>query len=91
MAKKIPIHPLHPERICWGCDHYCHENAMRCGNGQSRTQHPIELLGADWYKHGDWNIELPEDKASQPAPEPEKPVEARPKPRIRLKMDKIEQ
>ncbi|MBQ1657017.1 MAG: DUF3079 domain-containing protein, partial [Rhodocyclaceae bacterium] len=20
MAKKFPLHPKHPERICWGCD-----------------------------------------------------------------------
>jgi hypothetical protein len=19
----IPIHPTHPERICWGCDKFC--------------------------------------------------------------------
>ncbi|MGN6661313.1 MAG: DUF3079 domain-containing protein, partial [Achromobacter mucicolens] len=23
MAKKFPLHPKHPERICWGCDRYC--------------------------------------------------------------------
>ncbi|WP_163120715.1 DUF3079 domain-containing protein, partial [Acinetobacter pittii] len=23
MAKKFPLHPSHPERICWGCDRYC--------------------------------------------------------------------
>ncbi|WP_251278732.1 DUF3079 domain-containing protein, partial [Enterobacter hormaechei] len=23
MAKPIPLHPKHPERICWGCDRYC--------------------------------------------------------------------
>jgi hypothetical protein len=61
MAKKFPIHPLHPERICWGCDHYCPENSMRCGNGQSRTQHPVELLGDAWYKHGDWGIDVEEE------------------------------
>lgn len=57
MAKKFPLHPLHPERICWGCDNYCQTNAMRCGNGSSRTQHPCELLGDDWYRFGDWGIE----------------------------------
>jgi len=34
---------------------------MQCGNGSSRTQHPVELLGDDWYTHGDWGIEPPED------------------------------
>ena len=58
MAKKFPIQPLHPERLCWGCDHYCPAHDMRCGNGQSRTQHPAELLGDDWFEHGDWGIEL---------------------------------
>ncbi|WP_429585415.1 DUF3079 domain-containing protein [Paraburkholderia youngii] len=48
MAKKFPIHPLHPERVCWGCDHYCPAKDMRCGNWQSRAQHPAELLGDDW-------------------------------------------
>ena len=23
---------------------------MRCGNGSDRTQHPIEVLGAEWMK-----------------------------------------
>ncbi|MDU8023859.1 MAG: DUF3079 domain-containing protein, partial [Neisseria sp.] len=23
MAKKFPIFPKNPERICWGCDKYC--------------------------------------------------------------------
>lgn len=30
---------------------------MGCGNGSSRTQHPIELLGDDWLECGDWGIE----------------------------------
>lgn len=58
MAKKFPIHPQHPERLCWGCDHYCPADDMRCGNGQSRTQHPAELLGDDWLEQGDWGIEV---------------------------------
>lgn len=48
MAKKIPLHPKYPERICWGCDKYCAANAMRCGNGSERTAHPVELFGEDW-------------------------------------------
>ncbi len=48
MAKKFPLHPKNPERICWGCDKYCSVDALGCGNGSGRTQHPIELLGEDW-------------------------------------------
>lgn len=57
MAKKFPLHPKHPERICWGCDKYCHVDALECGNGSDRTQHPVELLGEDWLEHGDWGID----------------------------------
>ncbi len=45
---KIPLHPKHPERICWGCDLYCPADDLRCGNGTIRTQHPVELFGEDW-------------------------------------------
>jgi len=48
MAKKFPIHPAHPERNCWGCDKYCAADQMACGNGTSRTQHPVEFFGDDW-------------------------------------------
>ena len=53
MAKKFPLHPKHPERICWGCDRYCAKDAIGCNNGSDRTQHPAELLGDDWYLYGD--------------------------------------
>ncbi len=66
MAKKFPIHPKHPERICWGCDKYCPVDALECGNGSDRTQHPAELLGEDWLQYGDWGIE-PEAEASNVA------------------------
>lgn len=59
MAKKIPLNPKHPERICWGCDKYCPADSLGCGNGSGRTQHPVELLGEDWYTWGDWEIEGP--------------------------------
>jgi hypothetical protein len=64
MARKFPLHPAHPERICWGCDKYCAVGAMACGNGADRTQHPMELLGEDWPDV--WGImpEQPQDKAS---------------------------
>jgi hypothetical protein len=48
MAKKFPAHPKHPERNCWGCDKYCAADSMNCGNGNVRTQHPVEVLGDDW-------------------------------------------
>ena len=57
MAKNFPLNPKHPERICWGCDKYCPEDSLGCGNGSGRTQHPAELIGEDWYMHGDWGIE----------------------------------
>ncbi len=56
MAPKIPIHPAHPERICWGCDRYCPAGSLACGNGSERCPHPLELFGADWAQ---WNAVLP--------------------------------
>jgi hypothetical protein len=42
MSKPFPINPGHPERICWGCDRYCHSDALVCGNGSGRVMHPSE-------------------------------------------------
>jgi hypothetical protein len=50
MAKKFPIHPSHPERICWGCDLYCPADSMACAN--ERSAHPSELFGEDWFAWG---------------------------------------
>lgn len=50
MAKKFPLRPPHPERICWGCDRYCAADALKCGNGSERAQHPCELFGDDWHE-----------------------------------------
>lgn len=61
MAKKFPLQPSNPERVCWGCDRYCSATDLECGNGSSRTQHPIELFGADWYLDSRWGIEPPGD------------------------------
>jgi hypothetical protein len=47
-ASGAPVAPRHPERVCWGCDTYCPENDLACGNGTIRTPHPIELFGDDW-------------------------------------------
>ena len=60
MAKKFPIHPANPERICWGCDKYCPSDALMCGNGSDRTQHPYELFGEDWRDWGSDYAEEPE-------------------------------
>ena len=53
MAKKFPIRPAHPERICWGCDRFCPADALMCGNGTVATLHPSELFGEDWM---DWGL-----------------------------------
>lgn len=47
-APKPPLHPKHPERICWGCDKFCPADDMRCGNGTVRAPHPAELFGDNW-------------------------------------------
>jgi hypothetical protein len=61
MAKKFPIHPKNPDRICWGCDQYCAADSMNCGNGSDRTPHPVELFGEDWQDWGkDFEADAPE-------------------------------
>ncbi len=60
MARKFPLLPANPQRVCWGCDRYCPADDMACGNGSVRTQHPVELLGEDWYVEFD----LPKDVTS---------------------------
>ena len=57
MAKKFPLKPKHPERICWGCDKYCPADSLMCGNGSGRTEHPAEMLGEDWYKEEGWDMQ----------------------------------
>ena len=71
MAKKFPIHPPHPERVCWGCDRYCPADDMACGNGSDRTQHPVELLGEDWME---WSPL--DDKPAATEEKPEEPAKA---------------
>lgn len=65
MAKRFPITPAHPERICWGCDLYCPADDLRCGNGSDRTQHPAELMGPEWSKEP--GFEDLADSKSEPA------------------------
>ena len=72
MAKKFPVRPLHPERICWGCDKYCPADAMACGNGSVPTPHPSELFGDDWMEwgalqSGEAVAPKPEDGVADPA------------------------
>lgn len=69
MAKPFPLHPKHPERICWGCDRYCAATDLACGNGADRTMHPAEMIGDDWYEHGDWGL-APEPAATDATDEP---------------------
>jgi hypothetical protein len=52
MTRKFPANPPHPERNCWGCDRFCAADALICGNGSERTQHPSEMFGEDWL---DWD------------------------------------
>ena len=51
MAKKFPVHPANPERICWGCDKFCAADSMDCNN--ERALHPAELFGPDWKEWGE--------------------------------------
>ena len=70
MAKKFPLLPKHPERVWWGCDKFCSVKNLQCGNGSDRTQHPMELLGDDWYLCGDWGIVDAPDPTTQETPKP---------------------
>ncbi len=58
---KPPTHPVHPERVCWGCDKYCPMSDLACGNGTIRTPHPVELFGDDWLE---WSSEQSADAAT---------------------------
>lgn len=65
MAKKFPIKPANPDRICWGCDRYCAADALQCGNGSVATLHPSELFGEDWLS---WGLDARADEADAAAP-----------------------
>ena len=66
MAKKFPIKPANPERICWGCDRYCAADSMLCGNGTIATPHPSELFGDDWME---WGLDAKKAAEQGAAPE----------------------
>ncbi|HKW01986.1 MAG TPA: DUF3079 domain-containing protein [Vicinamibacterales bacterium] len=61
---KLPLHPPHPERTCWGCDKFCPAEDLACGNGTIRALHPIELFGEDW-------VEWLEEKEKESVEEPD--------------------
>jgi hypothetical protein len=63
MSKPFPLHPKHPERICWGCDRYCAVSSLDCGNGSERTMHPAETFGEDWHESAEWGLALDADAA----------------------------
>ena len=65
---KVPLHPKHPERVCWGCDKYCSADHLDCGNGTVRTQHPIEIFGDDWLEFERGCPTLPEGRVGVPDP-----------------------
>lgn len=69
MAKKFPDSPAHPERTCWGCDRFCATNAMLCGNGSERTQHPVELFGEGWREWGNAPADPPTEVPSSQSQE----------------------
>jgi len=64
MAKKFPLHPAKPERICWGCGQFCATDAMACAN--ERSPHPCELFGDDWLAWGEKQLQ-PHDGAEDAA------------------------
>ncbi|MDG5978135.1 hypothetical protein H010_22974 [Hydrogenophaga taeniospiralis CCUG 15921] len=68
MAKRFPINPPHPERNCWGCDRFCAADALLCGNGSERTQHPIETFGPGWESWSGIPGEKDGDAAATEAP-----------------------
>ncbi len=93
MAKIFPLHPKHPERICWGCDKYCRHDDLLCGNGCIRIPHPCEDFGEHWYLHGDWSGLLSEKQraqivAEQAAQSTHADTEKKGKPHIKLSLKK---
>lgn len=56
---RLPLHPKHPERTCWGCERYCSARDLTCGNDTVRTPHPCELFGEDWQEWSAQQLEEP--------------------------------
>jgi hypothetical protein len=70
----FPIHPKHPERICWGCEKFCPEDDMACGNGTIRAPHPVELFGEDWHEWLKEHEAAPQELIVLPAAPPLPPA-----------------
>ena len=66
-TRKILHRPIHPERVCWGCDKYCPADDLVCGNGTIRTPHPIELFGDDWLE---WTLDHRDTETPGARPQP---------------------
>lgn len=66
MAKKFPLHPANPERICWGCDTFCATHSMACAN--ERSPHPAELFGDDWFTWGEGALGVSADRQAPNTP-----------------------
>ena len=58
---KHPLHPAHPERVCWGCDEYCPAHDLTCGKDTVRSPHPAELFGDDWKEWAESRDETPDE------------------------------
>ena len=73
---RLPLHPKHPERVCWGCDKFCPADELTCGNGTERTSHPVELFGPDWYLSVEGSEIAADDPPANgtPEPAPKRPV-----------------
>ncbi|MGP0173406.1 DUF3079 domain-containing protein [Pseudomonas sp. NCHU5208] len=56
-----PARPRTKREQTLGLDRYCPATDLACGNGADRTMHPAEMLGEDWYLHGDWGFATPEN------------------------------
>lgn len=88
MAKKFPILPKSPEKICWGCDKYCSAKELQCGNGSERIPHPRELDGDEWYRTGDWQDLLIPEQYAQLGLSVQTPAKPYQKPHIKLSIKK---
>ncbi|HEX6765643.1 MAG TPA: DUF3079 domain-containing protein [Polyangiaceae bacterium] len=79
---KIALNPVHPERICWGCDEHCPADALTCGNGTDRTPHPVELFGSDWLEFARAQGGYTDSLLGEDELRADSPVEPRAAPRV---------
>jgi len=71
MSRRVPLHPKHPERTCWGCDKYCQSDDLGCANGSIRAPHPSELFGDDWQEFEASRASGSESSKARPATQDE--------------------